>query len=100
MNPMVIVLGVVIVLAVVILFWGIASAGAGDRAIETRLEEYTSGVVEPTAVADNRCRSLHVHHLHRKKILRTRILRTKILRTRILRTRILRTGHKGQRTKG
>jgi tight adherence protein B len=49
MNPMVIVLGIVIVLAVVILFWGIASAGAGDRAIETRLEEYTSGVVEPTA---------------------------------------------------
>jgi tight adherence protein B len=49
MNPMVIVLGIVIVLAVVVLFWGIASAGAGDRAIETRLEEYTSGAVEPTA---------------------------------------------------
>ena len=46
MNPIVMVLGVVIVLAVVFLFWGVASAGGGDKAIETRLEEYTSGALE------------------------------------------------------
>ena len=51
MNPMVIVLGVVIVLAVVVLFWGVASAmGSGDKAIEDRLEQYTSVVAEPIAV--------------------------------------------------
>jgi hypothetical protein len=48
---MVIVLAVVILLAVVVLFWGIASTvGAGDRAIEDRLEQYTSGVAEPIAL--------------------------------------------------
>jgi tight adherence protein B len=51
MSPLVIVLAVVIVLGVVLLFWGLASAmGASDKAIETRLEEYTSGVAEPRAV--------------------------------------------------
>ncbi|TEU14611.1 MAG: secretion system protein F [Anaerolineales bacterium] len=51
MGPMVIVLAIVIVLAVVVLFWGIASTvGAGDRAIEDRLEQYTSGVAEPIAL--------------------------------------------------
>jgi tight adherence protein B len=51
MDPMVIVLAIVIVLAVVVLFWGLASAmGAGDKTIEARLEEYTSGVAEPRAV--------------------------------------------------
>jgi tight adherence protein B len=51
MDPMVIVLAIVIVLAVVLLFWGLASAmGAGDKTIEARLEEYTSGVAEPRAV--------------------------------------------------
>jgi tight adherence protein B len=40
----------VIVLAVVILFWGLASAmGAGDRTIETRLEQVT-GAAEPRAI--------------------------------------------------
>jgi len=48
---MVIVLAIVIVLAVVLLFWGLAGAmGAGDKTIEDRLEQYTSGVVEPRAV--------------------------------------------------
>jgi tight adherence protein B len=43
MSPMVIGFAVVVVLAVVVLFWGIASAlGAGDKAIEDRLEQYTS----------------------------------------------------------
>jgi tight adherence protein B len=51
MDPMMIVFAIVIVLAVVILFWGIASAGAGDKTIEDRLEQYTSGVAEPVAVA-------------------------------------------------
>jgi tight adherence protein B len=51
MSPMAIVLGIVIVLAVILLFWGLASAmGAGDKAIETRLEQYTSGVAELEAV--------------------------------------------------
>jgi tight adherence protein B len=51
MDPMVIVLAIVIVLAVVLLFWGLAGAmGAGDKTIEARLEEYTSGVAEPRAV--------------------------------------------------
>jgi tight adherence protein B len=50
MSPIAIVLGIVIVLAVVILFWGLASAmGAGDRTIETRLEQVT-GTAEPRAV--------------------------------------------------
>lgn len=50
MDPIVIVFAVVIVLAVVILFWGLASAmGAGERAIEDRLEQVTSGVAEPRA---------------------------------------------------
>ncbi|NIO72403.1 MAG: hypothetical protein GTN71_26120, partial [Anaerolineae bacterium] len=48
MSPMMIVLGIVIMLAVVILFWGLARAmGAGDKTIEDRLEQYTSGVAEP-----------------------------------------------------
>ncbi len=51
MSPMVIGLAIVIVLAVVLLFWGLASAmRAGDKTIEARLEEYTSGVAEPRAV--------------------------------------------------
>jgi hypothetical protein len=51
MSPVVIVLGIVIVLAVVVLFWGLASAmGSGDKTIEDRLEQYTSGVIEPGAV--------------------------------------------------
>jgi len=51
MSPTMIVFGVVSVLAVLILFWGISSArGAGDKAIETRLEEYTSGVAELEAM--------------------------------------------------
>jgi tight adherence protein B len=51
MDPMVIVFAIVIVLAVIILFWGLARAmGAGDKTIETRLEEYTSGVTEPRAM--------------------------------------------------
>jgi tight adherence protein B len=51
MSPTVIIFAIVTVLAVIILFWGIASAmGAGDKAIEDRLEEYTSGVAEPIAV--------------------------------------------------
>jgi len=45
MNPMVIGFAVVVVLAVVVFFWGVASAlGAGDKAIEDRLEQYTSEV--------------------------------------------------------
>jgi tight adherence protein B len=52
---MVIVLGVVIVLAVVILFWGLASTmGAGDKEIEARLEQYTTGAVESIAVEEGR----------------------------------------------
>jgi tight adherence protein B len=54
MDPMLIVLAIAIVLAVVILFWGLASAGAGDRTIEERLEEVTSGVDEPIAVEKDR----------------------------------------------
>jgi tight adherence protein B len=51
MDPLSIAFAVVILLAVVVLFWGIASTtGAGDRAIEDRLEQYTSGVIEPTAL--------------------------------------------------
>jgi len=51
MDPMVIVFAIVIVLAVILLFWGLARAmGAGDKTIETRLEEYTSGVTEPRAM--------------------------------------------------
>ncbi len=51
MSPMMIVLVIVIVLAVVILFWGLARAmGAGDKTIEDRLEQYTSGVAEPGAL--------------------------------------------------
>jgi len=51
MDPMVIMLAIVIVLAVVLLFWGLGRAmGAGDKTIETRLEEYTSGVTDPRAV--------------------------------------------------
>ncbi len=50
MDPMVIVLAIVAVLAVILLFWGIASAiGGGDKAIEDRLEQYTSGVIEAKA---------------------------------------------------
>jgi len=52
MDPMLIVLAIAIVLAVVILFWGLASGGAGDRTIEERLEEVTSGVAEPIAVLE------------------------------------------------
>jgi tight adherence protein B len=48
---MMIVLGIVIMLAVVVLFWGLARAmGAGDKTIEDRLEQYTSGVAEPRAL--------------------------------------------------
>ncbi|HID61389.1 MAG TPA: secretion system protein F [Anaerolineae bacterium] len=48
---MVIVLGVVIVLAVMLLFWGLASAmGAGDKTLEARLEQVTGGVAEIGAV--------------------------------------------------
>jgi len=51
MSPMMIVLGIVIMLAVVVLFWGLARAmGAGDKTIEDRLEQYTSGVAEPRAL--------------------------------------------------
>jgi len=51
MSPMMIVFGIVIMLAVVILFWGLARAmGAGDKTIEDRLEQYTSGVAEPRAL--------------------------------------------------
>lgn len=51
MNPTVIVLGIVIALAVIIFFWGVASVmGTGDKAVEKRLEQVTSGVVEPLAV--------------------------------------------------
>jgi tight adherence protein B len=51
MDPLVIVLGVVIVLAVVVLFWGLASAmGAGDKTIEARLEPYTGEMAELEAV--------------------------------------------------
>jgi len=51
MSPVVIVLGIGIVLAVVFLFWGLASAaGTGDKTIEARLEQYTSGEVEFEAV--------------------------------------------------
>jgi len=51
MSPVVIVLGIGIVLAVIFLFWGLASAmGAGDKTIEARLERYTSGVAELEAV--------------------------------------------------
>jgi len=47
----VIVLGIGIVLAVIFLFWGLASAmGAGDKTIEARLEQYTSGVAELEAM--------------------------------------------------
>jgi tight adherence protein B len=46
MNPIVIALGIVVMLAVLLLFWGVASGRGGDRAIETRLEEYTSGAFE------------------------------------------------------
>jgi tight adherence protein B len=57
MDPMVIVFAVVIVLAVVVLFWGIASAmGAGDKAIEDRLEQYTSGAAEVEVVEGERKR--------------------------------------------
>jgi tight adherence protein B len=50
MSPVVIVLGIGIVLAVIFLFWGLASAmGTGDRAIE-RLEQYTGEVGEFEAV--------------------------------------------------
>ena len=45
MSPMVLGFAVVVVLAVVVFFWGVASAlGAGDKAIEDRLEQYTSEV--------------------------------------------------------
>lgn len=55
MDPLVIVLAIVIVLAVVVLFWGIASAvGAGDRAIEDRLEQYTSGVIDESVAVEKR----------------------------------------------
>jgi len=51
MSPVVIVLGIGIVLAVIFLFWGLASAmGAGDKTIEARLEQYTSGVAELEAM--------------------------------------------------
>lgn len=51
MSPMMIVLGIVIMLAVVVLFWGLARAmGAGDKTIEDRLEQYTSGVADPRAL--------------------------------------------------
>jgi tight adherence protein B len=56
MDPMLIVLAIAIVLAVVILFWGLASARAGDRTIEERLEEVTTGVAEPIAVEEGRKR--------------------------------------------
>ena len=50
MDPMMIVLGIVIVLAVMLLFWGLASARTGDKTLEARLEQYTSGVAEAGAV--------------------------------------------------
>ncbi len=54
MDPILIVLAIVIVLAVVILFWGLARAGATDRTIEERLEEVTSGVAEPIDMLEGR----------------------------------------------
>jgi len=50
MNPMMIVLGIVVMLAVITFFWGAASMMAGDRAVEKRLEQYTSGVAETMAI--------------------------------------------------
>jgi tight adherence protein B len=49
MDPMMIVLGIVIVLAVMLLFWGLASTRTGDRTLEARLEQYTT-VAEAEAV--------------------------------------------------
>jgi tight adherence protein B len=51
MDPIVIVFGVMILLAVVSLFWGLSRAmGFGDKTIEARLEQYTSGAAEFEAV--------------------------------------------------
>jgi tight adherence protein B len=50
MDPMMIVLGIVIVLAVMLLFWGLASTRTGDKTLETRLEQYTGAVDGAEAV--------------------------------------------------
>jgi tight adherence protein B len=50
MDPMMIVLGIVIVLAVMLLFWGLASTRTGDKTLEARLEQYTGAVDGAEAV--------------------------------------------------